>query len=178
MARISPFLALPPLAFAGLALMFYVGMTQGDGEAMRSARAGGAAPDLTLTALPPKPEFTAEMLRQDGPKLVNIWASWCAPCRAEHPHLVALSEEGIPVYGINYKDEPEKALGFLAELGDPYAAIGADQQGRTALDWGVYGVPETFVVDGDGAVVLRFAGPITEAVLAEVIRPALEDATE
>ena len=80
----------------------------------------------------------------------------------------------MPIYGINYKDDPAKALAFLAELGNPYAAVGADASGRTALDWGLYGVPETYVIDGDGRIVLRFAGPITERVLTETIRPAME----
>ncbi len=106
-------------------------------------------------------------------KLVNFWASWCGPCRAEHPSLARLAAEGVPIYGINYKDEPEKALGFLGELGNPYAGIGADPAGRTAIDWGLYGVPETFVIDGEGRILLRFAGPITERSLASDIRPAI-----
>jgi cytochrome c biogenesis protein CcmG/thiol:disulfide interchange protein DsbE len=109
-------------------------------------------------------------------KLVNFWASWCAPCRVEHPKLEELAAEGLPIYGVNYKDEPDKALAFLAELGDPYAGIGADAGGRMGLDWGLYGVPETFVIDGDGTVVLRFAGPITQSVLDTTIRPAIEAA--
>ena len=104
------------------------------------------------------------------------WASWCAPCRVEHPHLETLADEGIPIYGVNYKDEPGKALGFLEELGDPYAAIGADASGRMALDWGVYGVPETYVIDAEGTIVTRFAGPITERVLETTIMPAIEEA--
>jgi cytochrome c biogenesis protein CcmG/thiol:disulfide interchange protein DsbE len=115
-------------------------------------------------------------LRDGAVKIVNYWASWCAPCRAEHPNLTQLAGEGIPVYGVNYKDAPGQALGFLEELGDPYAAQGADPQGRMALDWGLYGVPETYVIAGDGTVVLRFPGPITQRVIADKIRPALEDA--
>ena len=111
-----------------------------------------------------------------GVKLVNYWASWCAPCRVEHPHLEALAEEGVTIYGVNYKDQPGNALGFLEELGDPYTAIGADPNGRMALDWGLYGVPETYVIDGEGRVVLRFPGPITERVLEGQIRPAIEKA--
>ncbi|MBM7066697.1 DsbE family thiol:disulfide interchange protein [Actibacterium sp. 188UL27-1] len=168
---------LPVVVFGGFGVLAAFGLFAPE-DGLSSARQGGPAPDLTLAALPPKAEFTAEMLQAEGPKIVNIWASWCAPCRAEHPQLVDLSAKGIPVYGINYKDEPAKALGFLAELGDPYAAIGADQQGRTALDWGVYGVPETFVIDGDGQVILRFAGPITEAVLTNTIHPALKSASQ
>lgn len=110
-------------------------------------------------------------------KLVNYWASWCAPCRAEHPNLVALADEGLPIYGINYKDDPDKALAFLAELGNPYKAVSADDTGRTAIDWGLYGVPETYVLAGDGTVILRFAGPITQRSLEDTIRPAIAEAS-
>ena len=105
--------------------------------------------------------------------LVNFWASWCGPCRVEHPFLTELTAAGVTVVGVNYKDPPEQALGFLAELGDPYAAIGADPSGRTGLDWGIYGVPETFVVDGDGAILLRHPGPLTPDVIARRITPLL-----
>ena len=174
MAKVSPLMIAPPLIFAALAVMFYVGMNRDDPNALPSAIAGNPAPPVALTDLGDEPAFTDETLRQPGVKLVNYWASWCAPCRAEHPNLTALAEEGIPIYGINYKDKPENALDFLAELGNPYAAMGADASGRTALDWGLYGVPETYVIDGEGKIVLRFAGPITQRVLEKTIRPAIE----
>jgi cytochrome c biogenesis protein CcmG/thiol:disulfide interchange protein DsbE len=116
------------------------------------------------------------MLRAPGVKLVNFWASWCGPCRVEHPTLVQLGAEGVTIHGVNYKDEPQNALRFLAELGNSYAAIGADTTGRTGLLWGLYGVPETFVIDGEGRIVLRFAGPVTQRVLEETIRPAMRAA--
>ena len=87
-----------------------------------------------------------------------------------------LANEGLPIYGVNYKDDPEKAVRFLQELGDPYRSVGTDDAGRVALEWGVYGVPETFVVDGNGDVVLRFAGPVTKSILENRIRPVLEAA--
>jgi cytochrome c biogenesis protein CcmG/thiol:disulfide interchange protein DsbE len=108
--------------------------------------------------------------------VVNFWASWCAPCRAEHASLAALSEDGVAVYGVNYKDTAENALGFLAELGDPYRALGSDKTGKMGLDWGLYGVLETYIIGRDGAVLKRFAGPITQRALEAEIRPALEDA--
>jgi cytochrome c biogenesis protein CcmG/thiol:disulfide interchange protein DsbE len=110
-------------------------------------------------------------------KLVNFWASWCEPCRAEHPILEALQKEGVVIYGVNYKDTPEAAAKFLAEMGNPYTKIGADS-GPMALDWGVYGVPETYVIDGKGVVVLRVAGPITAGNLDTMLRPALKKAAQ
>ena len=166
----------PPVVFAALAALFYAGMQREDPDALPSTRIGQPAPAMTLTQLGAEPPFELEALSEPGVKLVNYWASWCAPCRAEHPNLETLAQEGVPIYGINYKDDPAKALAFLEELGDPYAGLGADESGRTGIDWGLYGVPETFVIDGDGIVRLRFAGPITERMLEERIRPAIEAA--
>ncbi len=178
MTKISPLMILPPAIFAGLAVMFFVGMQREDPDALPSAMAGKPAPDMALTQLGNKPPFDNEALRTPGVKLVNYWASWCAPCRVEHPTLEQLADEGIPIYGINYKDDPAKALAFLEELGDPYVGVGADANGRTALDWGVYGVPETYVIDGEGTVILRFAGPVTQRVLENTLRPAMEEAAK
>lgn len=131
---------------------------------------------MALSSLGSAELFTSDALQAPGVKLVNYWASWCAPCRAEHPNLMALAEEGLQIYGINYKDDPAKAQAFLDELGDPYQAIGADASGRTGIDWGLYGVPETFVIDSDGVVVFRFPGPITQRALETQVRPAIEAA--
>lgn len=169
-------MVLPPVVFLGLAGLFFVGMQREDPDGLPSALVGKQAPEVVLTQLGDKTPFADGDLRDGDVKLVNYWASWCGPCRAEHPNLEQLAEEGLTIYGANYKDKPENALGFLEELGDPYAAIGADESGRMALDWGVYGVPETYVIDGDGNIVLRFAGPITERALESTIRPAIEAA--
>jgi cytochrome c biogenesis protein CcmG/thiol:disulfide interchange protein DsbE len=166
----------PPLLFAGLAALFWVGMHREDPDALPSALEGRAAPAVAVEPLGEGPVLSDAVLREPGVKLVNFWASWCAPCRAEHPMLVELAEGGVAVHGVNYKDKPENALGFLEELGDPFAAMGADASGRMGLDWGLYGVPETFVIDGEGEVVLRWAGPITRRVMDETIRPAIEKA--
>jgi cytochrome c biogenesis protein CcmG, thiol:disulfide interchange protein DsbE len=174
--KLKPMVILPPLVFVGLAALFLWGMQREDPNALRSTREGGPVPTLTLTAFGESAPFAVEDLADGEVKLVNFWASWCAPCRAEHPHLVALAGEGIDIYGINYKDEPAKAQKFLDDLGDPYARIAADPSGRTGLDWGLYGVPETYVIDGDGIVVKRFAGPISASILENIIRPAIETA--
>ncbi len=175
MAKISPLMMLPPLIFLAIASMFLWGMFRENPNALPSTREGSVVPALALTQLGDDLPFGTEVLKEPGVKLVNFWASWCAPCRIEHPVLMDLKAEGIKIYGINYKDNPEKALAFLESLGDPYVRIAADS-GRSALDWGVYGVPETYVINGDGIVVLRFAGPITQRVLASTIRPAIEKA--
>jgi len=176
MARVPPLVVLPPAIFLALAALFYFGMFREDPDALPSAVAGQPAPAVAVAPLGGKPVFEAAMLREPGVKIVNFWASWCAPCRAEHPQLEQLAAEGVPVYGVNYKDDPDNALDFLRELGDPYAAVGADAQGRMALDWGLYGVPETYVIDGAGRVVMRFAGPVTQSVLETRIRPAMAEA--
>lgn len=166
----------PPVIFAAFAMMAAIGMFRDDPDALPSAREGQAAPPVVLTAMEGKVLFDDAKLRDGQVKLVNYWASWCAPCRVEHPNLEQLADEGIPIFGINYKDNAGNALQFLDDLGDPYAAVGADESGRMALDWGVYGVPETYVIDGEGTILLRFAGPLTQRVIAETIRPALEAA--
>ncbi|MCV6587176.1 MAG: DsbE family thiol:disulfide interchange protein [Marinibacterium sp.] len=176
MARVSPLMIAPPAIFLAFVVMAGIGMYREDPEALPSAREGQVAPPVVLTEMPGKALFDDATLRDGQVKLVNYWASWCAPCRAEHPNLEQLSAEGVPIYGVNYKDRQANALAFLDELGDPYTAMGADTDGRMALDWGLYGVPETYVVAGDGTVVLRFAGPVTERVMRDTIRPAMERA--
>lgn len=177
MPRIPWLAIVPPVVFAGLAGLFLSGMYRDDPDALPSTLVGQPAPPVLLLPLGDLPTFDAATLADGEVKIVNYWASWCAPCRIEHPQLMQMKEEGIPIYGINYKDDSAKALAFLAELGDPYVAIGADKTGRTAIDWGVYGVPETFVIDGDGVVRLRFAGPVTGVILEKRIRPVLEAAS-
>ena len=175
---IKPLMIAPPLLFAALATMFMWGMNRGDPNVLPSTLEGRQAPVLELRQIGDLDLFTADALRQPGVKLVNYWASWCAPCRVEHPTLEALAAEAVPTYGINYKDDPRKALKFLADPGNPYVAVGADEKGRSALEWGVYGVPETYVIDGDGVIILRVAGPVTQRVLKNAIRPAMARAAQ
>lgn len=176
MARISLLMLVPPVVFLGLAGVFLWGMNRNNPDEIPSAFVGQMAPSLQITQLGPNPPFTDATLRDGKVKIVNFWASWCGPCRVEHPNLVKLAAEGVPIYGINYRDKPEDALGFLAEMGDPFTALGADARARTGLDWGVTAVPESFVLDGQGKVILRFAGPMVQRVIDADIRPALAKA--
>ena len=110
--------------------------------------------------------------------LVNVFASWCVACRAEHPILMRLQQEGtVVIHGLNYKDEPRAALGWLERFGDPYARIGADRNGRVGIDWGVYGVPESFLVDANGNIVCKQIGPIDEQSLEARLLPAIRAAS-
>jgi cytochrome c biogenesis protein CcmG/thiol:disulfide interchange protein DsbE len=167
---------LPPLVFLALAALFFIGLNRENPDALPTALAGKPAPAVAVKPLGEGPVFDAAFLKDPGVKLVNFWASWCAPCRVEHPNLEALAAEGVAIHGVNYKDKPGQALAFLDELGNPYASLGADESGRMAIEWGVYGVPETYVIDGEGRIVHRFAGPVTQRALAETLRPAMEKA--
>ncbi|GIT90505.1 thiol:disulfide interchange protein [Jannaschia pagri] len=169
-------LALAPVAiFAALGGFFLSGLFREDPDALPSALIGETAPAIDVTELPGRTPLPDGFLADGEVKLVNFWASWCVPCRVEHPQLKTLAEE-LPVYGVNYKDQIPDAISFLEELGDPFAGIGVDARGRVGIDWGLYGVPETFVIAGDGTVALRFAGPITVSVIEDTIRPAIEAA--
>jgi len=109
--------------------------------------------------------------------LVNVWASWCAPCRQEHPVILALSQDPrLTVVGVNYKDGNENALRFLGELGNPYTAIGLDPNGKMAIDWGVYGIPESYLVGPDGTILYKKVGPFDENTVRTGLMPAVEKA--
>ncbi len=153
----------------------------GDRSSFRSGPQGLPAPMLDLTELPGTPLLTHEALidssLEDGELIVlNFFASWCPPCRAEHPTLTALAEAGVPLYGINYRDIESAALSFLEELGNPYDLIGADAETRNARNWGIEGMPETFFINADGIVVLHFRGPIIRRSLENQVRPLLAEA--
>lgn len=175
MAKISPLMVLPPILFAGLAVLFYVGMMRDDPNGLPSTFVGQPAPEITPEPVGALPTFDRAALTSEGLKLVNFWASWCAPCRAEHPTLMRLSQE-IPIYGVNQDLTPADALAFLKELGDPFTAVVFDKSKRQSINWGVYGLPETFLVDSDGTVLLRIVGPLTSRVLESKLRPALAEA--
>ncbi len=177
MGRIPIWALIPPLVFGFLAGLFFWGLGRENPDELPSTMIGRPAPELRLEPIDGLPPIPAAALSAPGVKLVNFWASWCAPCRAEHPNLVALAKSGVKIWGVNYKDDPAKARAFLAELGNPFAGVEADP-GRNAIEWGVYGVPETFVIDGKGVIRLRFAGPITTDALRTRILPAIEAARQ
>jgi cytochrome c biogenesis protein CcmG/thiol:disulfide interchange protein DsbE len=172
--------AITPLAmFAGLAAIFLYQLLSGrDAATIPSALIGAPAP---ATSLPPLEGMNLPGLESSAlagkVTLVNVWASWCAPCRQEHPILMAVAgRAGVDIAGLNYKDRPENARRFLGELGNPYDAIGVDQSGRTAIDWGVYGVPETFLVGRDGTILWKHVGPFDEKSATEQLLPEIEKA--
>lgn len=167
--RFSPILIVPVLAMIILGTFLW-GMLRDNPDELQSQFIAQPAPPLNVEPFGgPLPELGGEVM------LVNFWASWCGPCRIEHPVLMELAARGVPIIGINYKDDPEDARAFLAELGDPYVAVGADVTGRTGIDWGIYGVPETFIINAEGRILLRFPGPVTLAALATRMRSAAED---
>ncbi len=153
---------IPLVVFALLALLLFKGLSI-DPTALPAARLGQPFPDFTQPEL-----LTEEMIGvsalQPRPALVNVWATWCYSCRVEHPYLLALAERGVPIYGLNYKDDSAKARQWLSELGDPYRLNIADHDGTVGLDLGVYGAPETYVLGADGVILHRHVGVLDEAV--------------
>lgn len=166
---------LPVAVFLGLAALFYRGLS-GDPAEVPSVLINKPAPDFVLppVAALDLPGLQTADLKKGEVTLVNVWASWCVPCRAEHPLLMKLAKrEDLRVVGINYKDDPEDARRFLITLGVPFAALGSDPDGRAAVDWGVYGVPESFLVDGEGVIRLKWIGPLTGEALENDIIPKI-----
>ncbi len=165
---------LPLVALVGLVAVFAISIDR-DPNLVQSVLIDKPAPAFTL---PPVegldvPGFDTAALKGEV-TVVNVFASWCIPCRDEHPLLVTLKERsGARLFGINQRDVPENARTFLEELGNPYDAIGADADNRVSIDWGVYGVPETFVVNAEGVITFKHIGPISERSLVEQVLPAI-----
>ena len=176
MAKINPLMIAPPVIFAALAIMFYVGMFTGSGRDLPSTFIGKPAPDVTTDRLGDYPGVTSETLAAGEVTIVNFWASWCPPCRAEHPKLLELAESGINIVGINFNDRETDALKYLGDDGNPFSAIAYDPSGRTSFDWGVSAPPETFILDGDGLVLFKFIGPLVGDDYDQRFAPELEKA--
>ncbi len=168
---------LPLVALIALVAVFATSMDRDPGL-VRSVLIDKPAPSFVMPAVPELgvPGFgTAELT--GAVTVVNVFASWCIPCRDEHPLLVALKDvSGVRLFGINQADAPENARAFLQELGNPYDAVGADRDRRISIDWGVYGVPETFVVDAQGIITFKHVGPLTPDSVQGELLPAIEAA--
>jgi len=170
-------LAAPLAVFAVIAGWMAVPLFTGDNPSeLPSALLDKPAPDFVLPPLPGRGDGFARADLGGEPALVNVFASWCVPCLAEHPLITRLArDEAVPVYAINYKDAPSDALAWLERHGDPYTRIGADREGRVGIEWGVYGVPETFVVDAEGRIRFRHPGPLTPEVVEQTVLPLLAE---
>lgn len=176
---------LPLVLFAALAIVFWTQLRSGRNiSEIPSALIGTKAPALDLAPLEgamrdgkPLPALTNAAI-EGKLTLVNVWASWCVPCRQEHPIILELSKDPrLTVVGINYKDQNANALAFLGELGNPFSAIGVDPRGKAAIDWGVYGIPESYLVGVDGTILYKRVGPFDEKSLNEGLYPAIQKAT-
>jgi cytochrome c biogenesis protein CcmG/thiol:disulfide interchange protein DsbE len=176
-------MALPLLAFAALAALFWFRLGSGDPSRIPSALIGRQAPQ---TALPPLEGLVASGAPVPGldpavfkgkVSVVNVWASWCVPCHDEAPLLTELArDQRLQLIGINYKDAPDNARRFLGRYGNPYGIVGVDGNGRAAIEWGVYGVPETFVVGRDGTIIYKMVGPVTPDNVNSVLRVEIDKA--
>lgn len=176
---------LPLIVVGVMSAFFLAALRSGDPSRLPSALIGKPVPQFALAPIEgldaaggnARPGISSADLASGEVTIVNMWASWCTPCVQEHPQLVALKQQyGLRLVGINYKDEPEAARRFLTRNGNPFDAIGADTTGRVAIDWGVYGVPETYVVDGRGRIAFKYVGPLSAAAIEDQILPAIAKA--
>lgn len=170
---------IPILLAAGLLALLTRGLFLGDGPGA-SPLVGEPVPRFDLPPVSEgDPGLSSRTLATGEPVLLNFFASWCVPCRVEHPQLMAMAEAGeVPIYGVDFQDTRGDAAAFLDQHGNPFTAIGFDGYGRVGVDFGVRGVPETFVIDGDGVIRYRHLGPITPEVMQDIIRPALAEAAQ
>ncbi len=181
--RLNVFVLLPLIVFAALAVLFLVRLWSGDPSRLPSALIGHPAPK---TDLPPLAGLARDGKDVPGLSnaafpgevtLVNVWASWCIPCAEEVPYLEQLSKDKrIKLVGINYKDPTDNARRFLNRYGNPFVAVGVDASGRTSIDWGVYGVPETYLIGRDGTIAYKLVGPVTAENLATALNPEIAKA--
>jgi cytochrome c biogenesis protein CcmG/thiol:disulfide interchange protein DsbE len=171
----------PLMIFIAMAGLFAFALTSGDPSKLPSALIGRPVPQTDFPALEelldngkPVPGFHAADLAKGKVSVVNFWASWCGPCIEEHPLLIELKDRsGVDIYGVNYKDQPEAGRRFIGRYGNPFTAVGTDRSGRNAIEWGVYGMPETFVIDGEGKIAFKHVGPISKDSLEKKLLPAI-----
>lgn len=162
-------------AFAAIVVVLTIGLTLNPRE-VPSPLIGKAVPDFDLPPVRGRVLGLSSADLKGEVSVVNVFASWCVPCREEHPVFLQMRREGlVPIHGLNYKDRPEDAERWLNELGDPFTRTGADLDGRVAIDWGVYGVPETFVIDREGRIAYKRIGPVTPELLEKTLRPLVKE---
>ena len=169
---------IPIAVFSVLVIYFAIGLRH-DPKILPSALIDKPIPEFVLHPIEggKNDGFSSADLKKGSVSVLNVFASWCIPCRAEHPVITRLAGMKVArVYGLNYKDKAPEALKWLAELGDPYVAVGADTTGRVGIDFGVYGIPETFVIDGAGTIRYKHVGPVTDKLVREEILPAIKAA--
>lgn len=174
-------LLVPFVAFLACVIAFAVQLQRNangdDPSALESALVGKTIPDFQLTSLfDEQLQLNADVVKTGSPRLVNVWATWCPTCHAEHQYLTELAKQGVEIVGVDYKDERDKAIKFLKEGGNPYQAVIFDPNGSLGLDLGVYGAPETFVLDGNGKILYRHAGDVNVRVWNEVLKPIYQQA--
>jgi cytochrome c biogenesis protein CcmG, thiol:disulfide interchange protein DsbE len=176
-------MALPLLAFAALAAIFWFRLGTGDPSRIPSALIGRPAPQTELPPLEGLINNGAQVPGLDAAdfkgkvSVVNVWASWCVPCHDEAPLLTELAhDKRLQIVGINYKDAPDNARRFLGRYGNPFGIVGVDGNGRASIEWGVYGVPETFVVGREGTIVYKLVGPVTPANFDTVLKAEIDKA--
>lgn len=176
MAKLRPLMMAPPLIFAAFVGLAAFGMFRENPDGLPSTLVGQMAPGVPEAGLEGFDPATADMLAAGEVTLVNFWASWCPPCRAEHPKLLEMAADGIPIVGISFKDQQSTATKYLTDDENPFVGVGFDPQGRTAIDWGVTAPPETFILDATGTVLFRFAGPLIGSDYEQRFLPALRAA--
>ena len=176
MAKISPLVIIPPAIFAALAGLFFAGMMRDDAGKLPSTFIGQQAPAVPIERVVGTSQLTDAQLRGGEVTVVNFWASWCPPCRAEHPNLLALQADGYRVAGVNFRDTQDQASEYLTEAGDPFFATGFDLNGRVSINWGVSAPPETFLIGPDGVVLYRFTGPLVGSDFEQRFLPELAKA--
>jgi cytochrome c biogenesis protein CcmG/thiol:disulfide interchange protein DsbE len=163
----------PPIAFVGLMIAFTLSLDRDPGR-LPSTLLGKPVPEFSLPPVQGRALGLASGDLKGDVSLVNVFASWCVACREEHPLLMRMNAQGtVPIHGLNYKDKPDDAARWLDTMGDPYTRTGADLDGRVAIDWGVYGVPETYVIDRQGRIAFKQIGPITPEILEHTILPII-----
>ena len=169
---------LPLVAFAGLAALLLLRLFAGDASRLPSALIGRPVPSFALAPVAGlgKPGLATADLARGEPTILNVFASWCVPCREEAPTLMTLAQSGRRLVGIAYKDKAENTRRFIGEVGNPFSAVGSDASGRIGIDFGVYGVPETYVINGTGTIVAKIVGPLTDDNIKSELLPALAKA--